>query len=202
MERGGGRGCLSGENAMDDIGREKEQGFDFAYLGDVPQKKTEVGSTYQTPGFGLAAQLFCCSARRVIDRLGSEEGAAVMKAAVEDFGLERGRHIARRVKEMGLPLSFKNWLIYSDIDSSANFGALPAIEDGDLVVKVSDCTFFSAAHQWGLEEFARIYCRHVDYKILAGYNPDIRLVLEERQATGKDFCVFRYAMKQAGRQDR
>ncbi len=187
---------------MDDIDREKKQGFDFAYLGDVPQKKIEVGTTYQTPGFGLAAQLFCCSARRVIDRLGSEEGTAVMKAAVEDFGFERGRHIAQRVKELGLPLSFKNWLIYSDIDSSANFGALPSIEDGDLVVKVSDCSFYSAARRWGLEEYAHIYCKHVDHKILAGYNPDIRLILEERQATGKDFCVFRYAMKRPNKQGR
>jgi hypothetical protein len=180
---------------MDDITREKKQGFDFAYLGDVPQKKIEIGNALQTPGFGLAAQLFCCSARRVIDRLGAEEGAALMRAAVEDFGFERGRHIASRVKELGLPLSFKNWLIYSDIDSSANFEAQPAIEDGDLVVKVKNCTFFNAVREWGLEDLAHIYCSHVDYKILAGYNPDITLILKERQATGEDFCLFRYSMK-------
>jgi hypothetical protein len=182
---------------MDDIAREKMHGFDFEYLGDVPQKKLDVGDAYQTPGFGLAAQLFCCGARRVIEALGRDEGTAVMKHAVEDFGLERGRQIAARVTELGLPLSFKNWLIYSDIDSSANFQALPAIEEGDLVVTVKNCTFFSAARRWGLEEYAHIYCAHVDYKILAGYNPDIRLTLEERQATGKDFCVFRYGMKRA-----
>jgi len=180
---------------MDDIRREKEQGFDFEYLGDVPQKKAEVGDRFQTPGFGLAAQLFCCSAKRVIDRLGEKEGTAVMRAAVEDFGLERGRHIAARVAELGLPLSFKNWLIYSDINSSENFQALPSIEDGDLVVKVHDCTFYNAARQWGLDTFAHIYCKHVDYKILEGYNPDIMLRLQERQATGEDFCVFRYGMK-------
>jgi len=32
-------------------------------------------------------------------------------------------------------------------------------------------------------------------KILEGYNPDIMLRLQERQATGEDFCVFRYGMK-------
>jgi len=184
---------------MDDIKREKDQGFDFAYLGDVPQKKIEIESRYQTPGFGLAAQLFCCTARRVIDRLGSEEGTALIKGAVEDFGLMRGRHIAARVKSLGLPLSFRNWLIYSDIDSSSNFEALPAIEDGDLVVRVGNCTFFNAAREWGLEEFAHIYCKHVDYKILAGYNPDIKLILKERQATGEDFCVFRYIMKETSK---
>lgn len=181
---------------MDDIKREKDRGFDFEYLGDVPQKKTEIGTSYQTPGFGLAAQLFCCTARRVIDRLGQEEGTAVIREAVEDFGLERGRHIAARVKGLGLTLSFKNWLIYSDIDSSTNFEALPDIKDGDLIVKVNNCTFFNAARDWGLEGLAHLYCKHVDYKILAGYNPDIKLTLMERQATGEDFCVFRYIMKE------
>lgn len=181
---------------MDDIEREKEQGFDFAYLGDVPQKKIDIGSRFQTPGFGLAAQLFCCCVRMVIDRLGAEEGGAVIQAAVEDFGFERGRHIAARVKDLGLPLSFRNWLIYSDIDSSANFEALPAIEDDDLVVRVNNCAFYNAARQWGFEELAHLYCRYVDYKILEGYNPDIRLDLKERQATGDDFCVFRYSMKE------
>jgi hypothetical protein len=184
---------------MDDIKREKDRGFDFEYLGDVPGKKTEIGARYQTPGFGLAAQLFCCTARRVIDRLGPEEGAAVIRGAVEDFGLERGRHIAERVEKMGFPLSFKNWLIYSDIDSSANFEALPAVEEGDLVVTVKNCTFYNAARQWGLEDVAHLYCKHVDYKILEGYNPDIKLILRERQATGEDFCVFRYIMKEANK---
>lgn len=181
---------------MDDMTREKERGFDFAYLGDVPQRKAEIDTRFQTPGFGLAAQLFCCCARTVIEKLGTREGSAVMRAAVEQFGYERGRRIAERVTQLGLPLTFKNWLIYSDIDASANFEALPSIEEDDLVVRVNNCTFYSAARQWGLEGFAHIYCRYVDYKILEGYNPDITLILKERQATGDDFCVFRYGMKE------
>jgi hypothetical protein len=184
---------------MDEISREKERGFDFEYLGDVPQRKQALGAQYQTPGFGFAAQLFCMTARGVIDKFGEEQGAAVLKAAVEQFGRERGRKIAERVKGLGMPLSFKNWLIYSDIDSSANFAALPAIQDGDLVVKVDNCTFFNAARSWNLEQYAQIYCRNVDYAILAGYNPDIKLVLTERSATGMDHCVFRYIMKEANK---
>jgi hypothetical protein len=184
---------------MDDIRKEKEEGFDFAYLGDVPAKKTEIGTTYQTPGFGLAAQLFSLTAKAVIDRLGDEQGTALLKEAVEEFGRERGRHIAERVKALGLPLSFKNWLIYSDIDSSANFEAIPAVEEGDLVVRVNNCTFYNAAREWGIERYAHIYCRNVDYAILAGYNPDIKLVLSERGSTGEDHCVFRYIMKEVNK---
>jgi hypothetical protein len=184
---------------MDDISREKEKGFDFEYLGDVPKAKEEVGDTYQTPGFGLASQLFSSVAKFVIEKLGEKEGEALLKEAIEYFGRERGRRIAERVKKLGKPLTFKNWLIYSDIDSSRNFEPIPEIKDGDLVANVKNCTFHNGANEWGLEDYANIYCKYVDYAILYGYNPDIKLILKERGATGEDFCVFRYIMKEGNK---
>ena len=56
-----------------------------------------------------------------------------------------------------------------------------------------------AAERWGVRDHARYYCKYVDYAILAGYNPDIRLVLNSRHDTGKEFCLFRYIMKEANR---
>ena len=55
---------------MDDLVREKEKGFDSEYLNDVLDKKVEVGDKYQTPGFGLAAQLFSTVAKHVIEKIG------------------------------------------------------------------------------------------------------------------------------------
>jgi len=71
---------------MDDLKREKENGFDSEYLNDVLDKKIEVSDKYQTPGFGLAAQLFSTVAKHVMEKLGPEEGEKLLKQAVEDFG--------------------------------------------------------------------------------------------------------------------
>ncbi len=180
---------------MSDIKREKEQGLDMEYLGDVLDKKKELGAKYQTPGFGLAAQLFSSVAKFVIEKLGPNEGEQLLKEAVEYFGKERGKQIAEKVKANGDPLTFKNWLIYTDIDSS-NFKPVVSIEDGDFIAKIRHCTFYKAAEEWGLGDYAKIYCKYVDYKILEGYNPDIKLILNERQATGKNRCIFRYIMKE------
>ena len=120
---------------MSDLKREKEQGFDLEYLGDVLDKKKEIGIKYQTPGFGLAAQLFSSVAKSVIERLGSEEGEKLLKEAIEFFGKERGKRIAERVKAEGKPLTSKNWLIYTDIDSS-NFRPIATINDGDFIAKI------------------------------------------------------------------
>ena len=180
---------------MDESKKEREEGLDWDYLMDVPQRKEEIGTDYQTPGFGLAAQLFASVAKFVIDRLGPEEGEALLKEAVEYFGRERGRHIAERVKAMGKPLTLKNWLIYTDIDT-ANFQPVPSLEEGDLVARVSDCTFYEAAEEWGLGEYARIYCKYADYAILGEYNPDVKMTVSPRQVSGEDYCVFRYIMKE------
>lgn len=178
---------------MDELRKEREEGLDWEYLLEVPERKEEVGAAYQTPGFGLAGQLFACVAKAAIDRLGREEGEALLREGIERFGRERGRRIAERVEALGKPPTLKNWLIYTDIDT-ANFGAAPNLEDGDLTLEVDGCTFFEAAAEWGLAEYACIYCKYADYAILAGYNPDIALTLEDR-GPGGGKCRFRYRVK-------
>ncbi|MBI9077769.1 MAG: L-2-amino-thiazoline-4-carboxylic acid hydrolase [Desulfatibacillum sp.] len=183
---------------MNDLEREKLQGFSWWYLKDVLPKKKLAGTRFHTPGFGLAAQLFASFAKEVLDRMGPEQGEAVIRQAVQHFGKERGKSIAKIVEGLGKPLSFKNWLIYSDI-ASDNFGFMPTVDNTDLVVKVRDCTFIKAARQWGLGEYGALYCKYADHAILEGYNPHILLKLETRHDTGKDYCVFRYIMNQANK---
>jgi hypothetical protein len=189
---------MDGGIGMNDLEREKEQGFDWDYLADVLDKKAELGDKYQIPGFGLGAALFSFTARAVINEMGHEKGEALLKRSIEDFGRARGRRIAAIVNDLGKPLTLKNWLIYSDIDST-NFDPHPDLDDNDLVVKACECTFWNAAREYGMGEYAKIYCKYADYAILDGYNPDIKLVLHDRHHVGQDYCVFRYIMKEANK---
>jgi hypothetical protein len=180
---------------MDDLKREKSKGLSRWYLKDVLLKRRMIGKKYHTPGFGLAAQLFAVMCKFIIKKLGPEEGETLIKEAVEYFGKERGKRIAQKVTSLGKPLSFKNWLIYTDIDGS-NFQVEPTIEDDDLVAQVTECSFHKAAKLWGLEEYSNLYCKYADYAILEGYNPDVKLKLEQRYKTGGDHCLFKYGMKE------
>ncbi|MCP4763573.1 MAG: L-2-amino-thiazoline-4-carboxylic acid hydrolase [archaeon] len=180
---------------MDDLEREKKIGFDIEYIANVLDQRRDLKGKYYTPGFGLAAQLFSCMAKHIVKKLGAEEGEKVVKDAVEEFGLERGKRIAEKVKALGKPLSFKNWLVYSDIDT-INFKPISSVSNEDFITKIKKCTFYNAAAEWGLEEYSKMYCNYVDYKIVEGYNPDILLKLEQRQDTGKKRCVFQYTMKE------
>jgi len=180
---------------VNDLEREKGKGLNLWYLKDVLFRRKWLGKKYHTPGFGLAAQLFSSLAREIVDTMGPGEGEALIRKAVERFGRERGQRIAARVKSLGKPLSFKNWLIYTDIDGS-NFPVKPYIDNGDLVAPVTECAFIKAAEEWGMKEYAARYCKYVDHAILAGYNPDITLDLKTRHETGKDHCLFRYIIRE------
>jgi len=183
---------------MGDIEREKKQGFDWDYMADVLDKKA-AAAKYMIPGFGLGGALFGFVARAVIQELGQDKGEALLKKAIEDFGRARGRRIATAVKDLGQPLSLKNWLIHSDIDSS-NFDPHPDLDNDDLVVKAGECTFWNASREFGVADYSKIYCKYADYAILDGYNPDVKLVLHDRHHVGQaDHCVFRYIMKDANR---
>jgi hypothetical protein len=187
--------CRPREGAVkDDAGREREKGLSLWYLWDAAFHRARLGSRHHTPGFGHAAALFSVMARNVLEKLGPEEGGELIRKAVDQFGFERGVRIASLVRSLGKPTTFKNWLIYSDIDGS-NFKAMVWVEGGELVARVKGCTFMAAARQWGLGDYASHYCATVDHAILRGYNPDIRLKLESRTVTGKDYCLFRYGVR-------
>lgn len=183
---------------MDDLKREKKKGLSLWYMKDVILRRKLLRDTYHTPGFGFAAQLFASMSKFVMEKQGAAEGEALIREAVEFFGRERGKSIARVVTGLGKPLSLKNWLIYSDIDGS-NFQAKASISNHDLVVKVYRCAFIEAAESWGMKNYASCYCKYVDYAILNGYNPDVKLVLHSRHDTGKDHCLFRYIMKESSK---
>jgi hypothetical protein len=180
---------------MDDLQREKKKGLNFFYLAKGALMRLRVGKKYHTPGFGLASQLFSTMAKHIMEELGPEKGEALIKKAVESFGRERGKRIAKTVQDSGKPLSLRNWLIYTDI-SPDNFSAKPRLPEGDLEAEVSSCAFYNAAEKWGLGQYAQLYCKYADFAILDGYNPDVKLLLEQRQKTGKDYCLFRYIMKE------
>ncbi|MBU0515406.1 MAG: L-2-amino-thiazoline-4-carboxylic acid hydrolase [Proteobacteria bacterium] len=180
---------------MNDLEREKDKGLSLWYLKDAPLKRKFAGKKDRVPEFGHAARLFAIMAKHVIDRLGPEAGEELIQAAVEEFAFRRGQDIARKVQDQGQPLSLKNWIIHSDIDPQ-NFKLEIDFPEGDLQARVGRCTWHQAAEQWGLTDYAKLYCRYADYKILEGYNPDVDLTLEDRHQPGRDHCLFRYRMKE------
>jgi len=185
---------------MDELEKEKEEGVSWDYMADVPIKKEEIGDKYQIPGWGLGAILFSWVAKTVIEELGQEKGEILLKKAIEEFGRARGKRIAAIVKGLGKPLTFKNFLIYNDMDPRNTNPQPVDIVDGDFIMKTGECVLWNTAGDFGLRDFSQFFCKYADDGVLEGYNPDIKLIKNYRYQTGKDHCVVRWVVKESNKQ--
>ena len=122
-----------------------------------------------------------------------DDARKVIKKAIREFGLERGRNIARKVVENGEALTIKNLDKYYDMPISQGWGPAADYKDGIKHSKTMSCTFAQVWIDKAWEEIGHIYCE-VDPAIREGYNPDIEYTPETNLLKGGDFCssVTRY----------
>ncbi len=180
---------------MDEIEKEKSEGLSWEYLGEAMKKKAALEGKQLTPMPSLMGQMFAVFAKTVIDAMGREKGETVIKEAVQGFGKIRGGRIAEKVKGLGLELTFANFLIYTDLDSSAALTFAPSLEDGNMILNITRCAFTDGARDLGLQDYFHYYCRWVDEAILFGYNPDLKLEIPSTLSGGGDACIFRYLIR-------
>ncbi len=181
---------------MDELEKEKRAGISWGDLADVATLREQLGDRYQVPGWGMGVVLFSFVAKAVIKELGPQKGEALLKEALIEFGHARGKRIAGIVKDLGRPLTLKNWITYGDMDPK-NMSPKPAVEDGDFIMRTGNCVVWAAAAEFGVSQYSQIFCRYADDAILEGYNPEIKLVKNIRYQTGSDHCLFRYIAKES-----
>jgi hypothetical protein len=177
---------------MDEIQKEKKEGLSWEYMGEAMKERGELAGRYVTPMAALMGQMFAVFAKTVIDEVGLEKGEAVIQKAVEDFGITRGKRIAEKVKARGLPLSFKNFLVHMDLDTTAANASVPNIEGKDLTLTINRCFILDGARELGLGKYFHYYCRWIDRAILFGYNPDLTIEITKTLSGGDEACFFRY----------
>ena len=177
---------------MNEIQKEKSEGLSWDYLGEAMKERAELSGRTITSMPALMGQMFAVLAKTVIDEVGVEKGEAIIKKAVEDFGQTRGQRIAEKVKARGLALSFKNFLVHMDLDTSAANTSVPNIEGKDLTLTINRCFIRDGACDLGLERYFHYYCKWIDRAILFGYNPDLTIEITKFLSGGDDACFFRY----------
>jgi hypothetical protein len=181
---------------MDDITKEKKEGVDWEYLTRAIQEKDSLEGKYYTSTYGLMGQMFSRMAKTIIEEVGKEKGEKILEKMVKDFGEERGRRIAQRVTSLGLPLTFKNFLIYTDLDSSKALEYIPRIEEGDLILEIKRCAFSEGPKEWDMMEYFNYYCQFIDVAIIRGYNPEIELEVPKNLSAGDGMCTLIYKVKE------
>ncbi len=139
------------------------------------------------------ALLFAWMSRAVIEAVGEEKGEAALRAAVMQYGMERGRRMALRARANGDDLSMANYMAYGEWKASP--GAMEQVmleKSPDAKVNIIKCPWYTAWNENGLMDFGRYYCRVIDEALARGFNPQLHIAVNGTHSNGAEQCAFVY----------
>ena len=146
--------------------------------------------------FVLFARFFAIIARRLEERLG-DEGRQIVADSVREFGIERGKDIARRAAAKGQTNDLLNYLSSYDMERSEDFGYSNDITKDAVRQEFTGCVFAETWMAEGQEKYGRIYCENIDPAIAYGYNENLVCHHDKIMYDDKK-CTFCFYMKDKG----
>jgi hypothetical protein len=147
------------------------------------------------------AMLFSYIVKAAKDELGSEADEVVKKAVIE-YAMQRGRRMAKRVEKDGLELSTLNYLAYGEWEA----------EPGDMDIEfkynsehtnmvVHKCPWYDAWKTEGLLEYGEPYCQYIDEYLANGFSEDLVLQVEGTRTEGAEVCDFYFRYESLDEED-
>ncbi|KYO67064.1 L-2-amino-thiazoline-4-carboxylic acid hydrolase [Thermovenabulum gondwanense] len=134
----------------------------------------------------LMALLYYHLTKVMIEDYG-EDAKNTIKKAIYNFGLERGKNIAKKVIENGEQLTIENLDKYYDMPISSAWKGKSEYINGEKRGFLESCAFAKVWIEKNWQEIGRLYCE-VDPAIREGYNPDIIYKSLKNVLEGYDCC--------------
>ncbi|MFW9831132.1 MAG: L-2-amino-thiazoline-4-carboxylic acid hydrolase [Candidatus Thorarchaeota archaeon] len=135
--------------------------------------------------FGL---LYYHFAKTIVQELGEVEGKNLIQKAIHQYGIDRGNQIRQIVEKKGLELSFENLARHIDLPSLG----WESNEEGTTY-----CCYAQVWLEKSAEDLGILYC-DVDYAVIEGYNPKIKLERLKNVLQGNNLC--KYTVENEGEQ--
>jgi len=139
------------------------------------------------------AILFALIARQVITRYGKEAALSALRKAIRRYGEQRGRRMALRALANGDELSMASFLAYGEWSYVTDQAQMERMEDrADIRLSVRRCPWDEAWKAAGLLPYGRYYCQEIDAALLRGFNPDLRIEIDQTLSNDCLPCEFIY----------
>ena len=118
------------------------------------------------------AMLFAYVTREAVAAFGSR-GEAVIIRAVRRYGLQRGRRMAMRAKRDGVPVDGMIYDLYGEWACfPGQVECSQSVCDGIYILHYLRCPWHTEWKRFGMLEYGKCYCGHVDEAIIAGLELD------------------------------
>ena len=127
----------------------------------------------------------------IVERLGEEEGKALIKEAIWAYGRHCGEAVREGVEAMGLPLTDENFGKVRDLPQYGWEIDSVTLEGGEVRPIATFCPIAAALKELGprAEELVRLYC-YVDQAKYEAYNPGMEFIHAKNVLDGEPYCEF------------
>ena len=118
------------------------------------------------------AMLFAYIARETIETLGGKGEEAIIRA-VRAYGMQRGRRMAMRAKLDGVPVDGMTYDLYGEWECfPGQVECTQQVEEGNYTLRYLRCPWYTEWKCYGMLEYGKCYCGHVDEAIVEGLGLD------------------------------
>ncbi|MDW7669669.1 MAG: L-2-amino-thiazoline-4-carboxylic acid hydrolase [Bacillota bacterium] len=115
----------------------------------------------------------------------------IVKKAVKNYAMQRGRRMAKRVKKDGLELSTLNYLAYGEWEASpGDMDVEFKDNDEDINMVVHKCPWYDTWNSENILEYGEPYCKYVDEYLAKGYREYLVLAVDGTRTEGAEVCDF------------
>lgn len=119
-----------------------------------------------------------------------DSALGMIEAWVTTYGRERGSRSAKRCISDGQSLSVLNYFVYSEWHDERGWNCNKVVSLAPYHFKTTECGWDKTWQERGLREYGKLYCRWVDYALVEGFNPDLRLRMDGTLSAGDGQCNF------------
>jgi hypothetical protein len=139
------------------------------------------------------ALLFAWIAQEAIRRVGAGRGQAAVRAAVRQYGEQRGRRMAQRAQSDGRPPDMTSYLAYGEWRAASEAFETARDATGEAPrTLVLRCPWHQAWVEEGINQAGRLYCLEIDVALARGFSPALRLEVNGTRSNGAEACQFIY----------
>jgi hypothetical protein len=127
----------------------------------------------------------------IFNYAGRDEAEDVIKEIVMQYGRERGRRMAYRVKENGGVLDMTTYLDYIEWQADSDEAEwVTEVKNGDTYTKVLKCPWFTAWKDNDSVKYGKYYCKYIDDALLDGFNPELKVEVKSILPESNEYCCF------------
>lgn len=133
------------------------------------------------------ALLYALICRTVFAHHDEEEAERLIEKITKQYGHKRGKRMRANSKEGSLLDFFVNgeWKGRDGENSSKMI-----FEEERTLSLVTKCAWHDTWEKYGLLEYGKYYCRHIDKAICEGYDSAFGLEVEKDMGKGDECCIF------------